>query len=83
MDKNTYVYFIYSNTYEKERNDIENKVGKVFVAGTVIVGGSRKEYSIMVDKLPTERYSDLRIIAEGKMDNFKFTPPTTRRKRGV
>lgn len=77
-----YVYFVYSTTYVKERNEIENKMGKVFVPGTVVVNGSRNEYSFITEMLDYNRYPDLRVIAEGNLNTFTYTNSYSKPKRG-
>ena len=76
-----YKYFLYSYEYLKSRNIIEEKVGKTFVCGTVIVDGSLKEFNIISDTPTINRYPDARIIAEGDIENIKYTDISTKPRR--
>ena len=76
-----YKYFLYSREYLNQRNSIEQKVGKVFECGTVIVDGTIKEYNIISDTPTMKRYPDARIIAEGDVETIKYTDVVIRPKR--
>ena len=76
-----YKYFLYSYEYLKSRNIIEEKVGKTFVCGTVIVDGSLKEFNIISDTPTINRYPDARIIVEGDIENIKYTDISTKPRR--
>lgn len=76
-------YFLYSMTQVKERNEIENKLGKIFVVGTVVDNGIRKEYSLLSKTATVDRYPDARIIAVGDINTIKYEKPTTKRKRSL
>lgn len=74
-------YFMYSYEYLKERNAIEEKVGRVFECGTVIVDGTMKEYNILSTKPELKRYPDARLIAEGDIETMKYNSPTLKPRR--
>ena len=76
-NKDTYVYFLYSETQEKERNTIENKLGRVFVPGVVIVNGQRN-YFTELSRKNTNRYADTKVVAEGWRSKMTFTNISTR-----
>lgn len=76
-DKDTYVYFLYSETQEKERNTIENKLGRVFVPGVVVVNGQRN-YFTELSRKNTNRYADTKVVAEGWRSKMTFTNISTR-----
>ena len=76
-NKDTYVYFLYSETQEKERNTIENKLGKVFVPGVVVVNGQRN-YFTELSRKNTNRYADTKVVAEGWRSKMTFTNISTR-----
>ena len=76
-----YKYFLYSYEYLKNRNAMEEKVGRVFECGTVIVDGTLKEFNIISSQPTMNRYPDARIITEGNVENIKYTDPTTKPKR--
>jgi len=76
-----YRYFLYSKSYMEDRNKVEDKIGKEYVTGTVTVNGEIKEFSIL-SKTPTlQRYSDIRIIAEGDINKMKYVKPYAKPKR--
>lgn len=81
MKAKGYWYFLYSYEYLKQRNAIEEKVGRVFEPGTVIVNGTMKEYNILSDKPELERYPDARLIAEGDIETMKYNEPTLKPRR--
>lgn len=76
-----YWYFLYSHEYLKERNSVEEKIGRIFECGTVIVDGTMKEYNILSIKPETDRYPDARLIAEGDIETMKYTDPIIKPKR--
>lgn len=76
-NKDTYVYFLYSETQEKERNTIENKLGRVFVPGVVVVNGQRN-YFTELSRKNTNRYADTKVVAEGWRSKMIFTNISTR-----
>lgn len=79
-NKDTYVYFLYSETQEKERNTIENKLGRVFVPGVVVVNGQRN-YFTELSRKNTNRYADTKVVAEGWRSKMTFTNISTRIRR--
>ena len=76
-----YKYFLYSYEYLKSRNSIEEKIGKTFVCGTVVVNGTLKEFNIISNQPTINRYPDARIIAEGNIETMKYTDISTKPKR--
>lgn len=72
-----YKYFLYSSTYVKERMAIDKKMGKEFECGTVVVNGTKKEYSNLSNKPTLANYSDVRIIAEGVTEMMRYTKPSS------
>ena len=81
MNAKGYWYFLYSYEYLKERNSVEEKIGRIFEPGTVIVDGTMKEYNILSSKPEVERYPDARIIAEGNIETMKYTEAIVKPKR--
>ena len=76
-EKDTYVYFLYSETQFKERTLVEKSISRVFVPGTVVIMG-RKRYFTEISKNPRNRYADCKLIAEGWKSKMVFTNITTR-----
>ena len=69
-----YKYFFYSTEQLKFRQEIENKMGKRFNVGYVIVNGARKPIT-EISLSPASRYSDAKLVAEGEATNFKYKEP--------
>ena len=76
-NKDTYVYFLYSETQEKERNSIEARLGRIFVPGVVVVNGQRN-YFTELSRKSTNRYADTKVVAEGWRSKMTFTNISTR-----
>jgi len=76
-------YFIYSADQIIEQNKILSRNNKVFVPGTVVVGGKRILFS-QLSTSPTlsKRFVDAKIVASGNIEEFIYTEPTTRNIRG-
>ena len=75
-DKDSYVYFIYSEQQEKERTEIENRMSRVFRAGTVVVNGRRRKFTELSLK-NKNRYPDCKVVAEGWKSKMTYTPIST------
>ncbi len=73
-DPNPYVYFMYSFEHIQKRDEVDAKLGRRFVCGTVVVKGTKKKYSYMsTDKTFLNQYPDAKIIAEGYKKQMTFT----------
>lgn len=75
--KDTYVYFLYSETQKKEREEIEKKMSRTFNVGTVVINGRKKSFTEMAKK-SSNRYPDCKVIAEGYKSKITFTPVSIR-----
>lgn len=73
-EKDTYVYFLYSEQQQKERSEIDKKMSRVFTPGSVIVNG-RKRIFTELSKSSSNRYPDCKIVAEGMKSKMMYTPP--------
>lgn len=71
--KNYNRYFIYSHEQMKLRREIENKLGRDLVLGTVIVKGEKKNYTEIVTDLSNVRYADAEIVTYGDIRNINYT----------
>ena len=80
--KSRYRYFIYSEQQMNEKNEILDKIGKRFKLGVVAVNGVRKNFTQLSIKPTLDRYFDAEIVAEGEIDTFVYTMPTSIKKRG-
>ena len=77
----SYKYFLYSRQQVNDQNERLDKMNKVIKLGVVISGGRRLEFSALSDKPELPRYSDVRIVAQGNLDTFVYTMPTSIQKR--
>lgn len=73
-----YKYFFYSTEQMKFMKNIEEKMGRKYTVGQVIVNGTRKPFTELSSS-PTSRYSDAKIVAQGEEIEFKYTLPGDRR----
>ena len=81
MANQDYRYFLFSMEYVNDKNEIYDKVNKVMVLGTVNYNGSKKEFAAL-SKTPTlNKYTDVRVIAEGDITKMQYTMPRTKSKR--
>ena len=62
ISNDDYVYFLYSQQQFKEKNEILNRVGKKFVAGTVMINGTRKRFTELSKEKTLRRFIDTTII---------------------
>ena len=73
-----YKYFFYSTEQMKFMKGIEEKMGRNYTVGQVIVNGTRKPFTELSSS-PTSRYPDAKIVAQGEEIEFKYTLPGDRR----
>lgn len=76
-DKDSYVYFLYSEQQFKERTAVEKKLSRIFTPGTVVINGRKKTFTEM-SKKSSNRYPDCKVIAEGYKNKMIFTPVSHR-----
>ena len=76
-DKDVYVYFLYSDQQNKERSEIEKKMSRTFVPGTVVINGRKRTFTEL-SKNNKNRYPDCKVVAEGFKSKMVFTNVTTR-----
>lgn len=75
-----YKYFLYSDSEYKEEKEILSKAGKEFKLGTVIVNGTRKNFTSISNNPTIGRYYDCKVVAEGYLDSFIYTMPAIVKK---
>ncbi len=76
-DKDSYVYFLYSETQKTERTTIEKKMSRSFIPGTVVINGRKKIFT-EISKKSSNRYPDCKVIAEGYKSKMTYTPISVR-----
>ena len=69
-------YFIFSREQQKKRIEIETKLGKSTVFGTVIVNGSSKIYTDIVLNMDDCRHADSILVIMGDVRKLKYTDPS-------
>lgn len=67
-----YWYFLYSEQQQKSRSEIEAKMSRIFVPGTVIVNGQKKKFTEKSRK-DTNIYPDVKVVASGLESVMKYT----------
>ena len=75
ITKNYMRYFIYSVQQMKIKREVESRLGKDLVLGTVIVNGMQKQFTEIVTDLANVRYSDATIVAYGDIRKMNYTEP--------
>lgn len=76
-EKDKYMYFLYSEIQHKERTNIEAKINKIFIPGTVYIHGKANKYTEL-SKNPTNNYIDTKIVAEGYLSTMRYTKITSK-----
>lgn len=67
-----YGYFLYSSAQHKMRNQIEERLGKKFIPGKVLVNGNWKQFT-QISKTPDNKmYGDAKLVAQGYLDSMKY-----------
>lgn len=69
-----YKYFLYSTEQMKFMKSMDDKIGRKYKVGQVIVNGVRKPFT-EISSAPTSRFSDVKIVAQGEEYLFKYTLP--------
>ena len=69
-----YKYFLYSSEQLKFRKSMEQKMGKKFRVGHVIVNGVRKPFT-EISSTPSSRYTDSKLVAQGEIATMRYTLP--------
>lgn len=69
-----YRYFIYSDEQLAFQKKMEQKVGKTYTPGTVIVNGRVRSFTEL-SRSGKSTYSDAVVVAEGDVKKFKYTLP--------
>lgn len=65
--------FYYSKSQYEERKNIEANAGYVFIPGTVIINGSKKQYTEMSTGSVIKKYSDTIYLGSGDIDKIIYT----------
>ena len=66
-------YFMFSKTQMVKKKEIEANIGRTYVPKTVIVNGTSKEYTEILDDPNKSRFSDAIVIISGDIDTIRYT----------
>ena len=69
-----YKYFLYSSEQLKFRKVMEEKMGKKFRVGHVIVNGVRKPFT-EISSTTSSRYTDSKLVAQCEIATMRYTLP--------
>lgn len=67
-------YFLYSTEQFNLRKSVEEKMGKRFKVGHVIVDGVRKPFT-EISASPISKYADAKVVASGDIATMRYTEP--------
>lgn len=73
-------YFLYSAEQETLRKDIEDKVGKQFVVGEVMVNGTWKPFTQLSKTSDSDMFADAKVVAKGYIEDMQYTEPSSKWK---
>ena len=71
-------YFLYSSEELNFRKEVEAKMGRRFVAGHVIIYGTKKPFTSLSSTSTSARYPDSKVVASGEISMMKYTMPEGR-----
>lgn len=79
VSSNYEVMFVFSEIQYNEEQSIAEKFSKKFKPGKLYFGSSSKDFTKMIkaDQYSAMRaqFPDVKVIAQGKQSDFKFTEP--------
>lgn len=78
-----YVYFIYSETQEKMRTEVEARVNKKFIPGEVLVHGDWKQFTQIAKVSNMAMFPDSIVVAEGYKEKMKYHDCSSQWKVGL
>lgn len=71
-----YRYFLYSKTQHNMRTEVDRKINKVFSPGKVFNRGQWAMYT-EVSMKPTNAFADAKVVAEGYLEDMKYSIPAS------
>ena len=71
-----YRYFLYSKSQHNMRTEVDKKINKVFSPGKVFNRGQWVMYT-EVSMKPTNAFADAKVVAEGYLEDMKYSNPTS------
>ena len=71
-----YRYFLYSKSQHTMRTEVDKKINKVFTPGKVLNKGRWITYT-EISVNPTNSFADAKIVAEGYIEDIKYSNHTS------
>lgn len=78
--KRKYRYFLYSQAQETMRIETENRAGKQFILGKVLVNGVWKPFTQISTSAENVMYADSKLVTKGYLDELKYQECSTKWK---
>lgn len=72
MNNNKIVYFMFSVDQLKNNTKINEKIGRKYKPGSVLVNGSYKQFTEIINKLEDAKYPDAILVASGVLDEMRY-----------
>lgn len=72
-----YRYFLFSQSQYKLREEAEERIGKQYVPGKVLINGRWKDYTEISSTPSNNKFADAKIIAEGYLDDMEYKKSTS------
>lgn len=69
-----YKYFLYSASQLNKRKELEHKMGKTFIPGTVLYKGKKVIYTEISSVQNPSHIPDSKVVAQGELSEMKYTP---------
>ena len=71
-------YFLYSSSLHNIRTSAEKRIGRVYTPGKVMVRGSWKDYTEIVNDPRRSMYADSKVICECEsLSDIRYKPSTS------
>lgn len=67
------VYFMFSVTQMNNSEKINKTIGKKYKPGTVLVNGSYKQFTEIVNRLEDVKYPDAILVASGVLSEMRYS----------
>ena len=72
-----YVYFLFSRDQYNLRLQTEQKLGKLYVPGKVLVRGQWRDYTEISNTWSNNKFADAKLVAEVYLDSIQYTQSTS------
>lgn len=65
-------YFLFSSQQMKMKMEVESKIGRKYKPGTVLVKGSYKQFTDILDTPVSIRFPDSILVASGRLSEMTY-----------